>query len=58
MGTSPGTFLTAVACGGGAAIVIGEPHEGHATLLPASAGGAVNRFPHWHATLIDMTETS
>ena len=37
-------------------MTIAEPHEGQFALLPASSGGAVNRFPHWQATLIDMGE--
>jgi hypothetical protein len=33
---------------------MGAPHEGQLTLIPARRGGAVNRFPHWQATLMDM----
>ena len=43
-------------CAGAAAITIFEPHEGQLAFLPASCGGAVNLFPHWQATLIDMEE--
>jgi hypothetical protein len=37
-------------------MAMAEPHEGHPTILPASPGGATNRFPHWQTTLIDMLE--